>query len=69
MDDIHLQSLRAALITGGTLDLSDPGESEDFGQLWQNPAALTEFGPREPTEPWYWSGPSRRVSGRACRPR
>src|SRR6476620_3830767 len=29
-DDVHLASLRAALLTGGELEVADPGESEDF---------------------------------------
>ena len=64
VDDIHLRSLRAALLDGGELELTEPGESEDFGRHWDAPEALTEFGDREPTEPWTWVGPSKRVSGR-----
>ena len=33
-DDVHVASLRAALLTGGELDITDPGESEDFGPDW-----------------------------------
>jgi muramoyltetrapeptide carboxypeptidase LdcA involved in peptidoglycan recycling len=32
-DDVHLASLRAALLTGGELEITDPGESEDFGPI------------------------------------
>ncbi|HEY0249063.1 MAG TPA: S66 peptidase family protein [Gryllotalpicola sp.] len=63
LDDIHLRSLRAALLDGGTLELTEPGESEDFGRLWDDPRALTEFGDREPTEPWTWAGPAKTVTG------
>ncbi len=63
VDDIHLASLRAALFDGGELVLTDPGESEDFGPDWLTPEALTEFGEREPTEPWTWAGPARAVAG------
>ncbi|TAM66049.1 MAG: LD-carboxypeptidase [Microbacteriaceae bacterium] len=63
LDDIHLASLRAALLEGGTLELTDPGESEDFGIPWTDPRALTEFGVREATEPWVWAGPSAVVEG------
>ena len=63
VDDIHLASLRAALFDGGELVLTDPGESEDFGPGWLTPEALTEFGEREPTEPWTWAGPARVVAG------
>ncbi|TFC27590.1 LD-carboxypeptidase [Cryobacterium sp. TMT2-18-3] len=64
IDDVHLASLRAALFTGGELNIFEPGESEDFGHDWLSPRALTEFGDREPTEPWTWAGPEREVNGR-----
>ncbi len=64
VDEVHLASLQAALTTGGELVITDPGESEDFGQDWRDPRALVEFGEREPTEPWVWAGPERVVSGR-----
>ncbi len=65
VDDVHLRSLRAALLTGERLEVTDPGESEDVGRDWADPRALTEFGEREPTEPWSWSGPERSVTGRS----
>lgn len=64
LDDIHVKSLRAALLDGGTLELTEPGESEDFGRPWEDPRALVEFGDREATDPWRWAGPERAVSGR-----
>lgn len=64
VDDVHVASLRAALLEGGRLEVTEPGESEDFGKDWRDPAALTEHGDREPTEPWTWAGPSRSVTGR-----
>ncbi|WP_298251771.1 S66 peptidase family protein [uncultured Arthrobacter sp.] len=64
LDDVHLASLRAALLTGEDLEITDPGESEDFGRDWLDPRALTEFGDREDTEPWVWAGPRREVTGR-----
>ena len=64
VDPAHEMSLRAALLTGERLELTEPGESEDFGLDWNDPRALTEFGDREPTEPWSWSGPPRAVTGR-----
>lgn len=42
--DIHLRSLRAALLDGGEIELTDPGVSEDFGVEWEDPRSLTEFG-------------------------
>ena len=64
VDDIHAASLRAALLTGGRLEITEPGESEDVGLPWDDPAALTTYGTREPTEPWTWAGPARSVTGR-----
>ncbi len=64
VDPVHEQSLRAALLTGERLELTDRGESEDIGFDWNDPRALTEFGEREATEPWSWSGPARSVTGR-----
>ena len=63
VDEIHARSLRAALISGETLEITDPGESEDVGLDWADPLALTRFGDREATEPWAWSGPARSVTG------
>jgi muramoyltetrapeptide carboxypeptidase LdcA involved in peptidoglycan recycling len=64
VDPCHEAALRAALLTGERLQISDPGESEDIGRPWQDPAALREFGDRESTEPWTWAGPARAVTGR-----
>ena len=64
IDDVHLQSLRAALFRGGEIELFEPGEAEDFGPDWLEPAALTDYGDREPTEPWVWGGPQKVVSGK-----
>lgn len=64
VDDVHAQSLRAALLTGERLEVTEPGESEDMGRDWLDPAALSEYGDREPTEPWTWAGPQRSVTGR-----
>lgn len=66
VDDVHALSLRAALVEGGEVELTDPGVAQDVGLLWDDPRALTEYGERESTrdEPWWWGGPTRRVSGR-----
>lgn len=64
VDDVHLRTLRAALLDGGEVEITEPGESEDIGRHWDDPAALTEYGDREPTEPWTWAGPSAAVTGR-----
>jgi muramoyltetrapeptide carboxypeptidase LdcA involved in peptidoglycan recycling len=65
VDPVHVAALRAALLTGDRLEITDPGESEDHGRDWNDPAALTEFGEREATPPWVWAGPSRSVTGRS----
>lgn len=64
VDPVHCASLAAALLTGDELEVTEPGESEDFGKDWADPLALTHFGEREPTESWTWAGPSRTVTGR-----
>ena len=64
VDDVHAKSLRAALVTGATLEITDPGESEDVGMDWGDPRALDCFGDREPAGPWSWHGPARAVAGR-----
>lgn len=64
IDAVHLSALRAALLTGERLEITDPGESEDFGIDWRQPAALSQNGQREPTEPWAWAGPARTITGR-----
>lgn len=64
IDPVHLASLRAALLTGERLEVSDPGESEDVGKDWDDPLALTSYGDRDATEPWAWAGPERSVTGR-----
>ncbi|MGV2901563.1 LD-carboxypeptidase, partial [Microbacterium sp. AGC62] len=56
-------SLRALLLEGGALEITEPGESEDVGRRWADPRALVEFGDRIPTEPWTWAGPAVRVEG------
>lgn len=63
-DDVHVRSLRAALLTGERLEITEHGESEDFGRDWLDPAALSQYGSREPTGPWTWAGPERSVTGR-----
>lgn len=63
VDDVHSASLRAALLDGGEIELTEPGDSEDFGVSWEDPRALTAFGAREPSEPWTWAGPDAVVQG------
>ena len=63
VDEVHARSLRAALLTGETLEITDPGLSQDIGVPWDDPRALTEYGDREPTTGWSWSGPAKVVTG------
>ncbi len=65
VDEVHARSLRAALVDGGVVEVTDPGESEDTGVDWGDPRALTSYGDRDPTEPWSWHGPDRTVTGLA----
>lgn len=64
VDPEHLQSMTSALLHGGCLEITEPGESEDHGVPWEDPRALREDGEREPVGPWQWFGPSRSVTGR-----
>jgi muramoyltetrapeptide carboxypeptidase LdcA involved in peptidoglycan recycling len=63
VDPCHEASLRAALLTGERIEVTEPGISEDVGKSWDDPAALTEFGDRDVTETWAWAGPARSVTG------
>lgn len=63
LDEEQAASLTAALRSGGTLEITNPGESEDFGVSWEQPASLTDFGIREQSDPWDWAGPSQTVTG------
>ncbi|MGW0360591.1 LD-carboxypeptidase [Micrococcus luteus] len=79
VDEVHAASMRAAMLTGGRLEITEAGESEDHGVDWLDPRALTEFGERDPVpcphddgargvgegaSPWRWAGPRRAVTGR-----
>lgn len=64
VDPVHAAALRAALVTGERLEVTEPGGSEDHGIDWADPAALTQHGEREPTQAWTWAGPATAVTGR-----
>ena len=64
VDPVHEWSLCRALLTGGRVEVTEPGESEDHGLDWADTRALEEYGERERTEPWTWAGPRRTVTGR-----
>lgn len=63
VDPMHLASLRAALF-GGTLEVRAVPRTFDVGLDWDTPEALTDVAPDAPAEPWTWSGPEVRVTGR-----
>ncbi|CAN5217352.1 LD-carboxypeptidase [soil metagenome] len=63
VDAIHVASMRAALLTGERLEITEPGESEDIGFDWADPRSLAQYGERQPTAPWSWHGPPRAVTG------
>ena len=63
VDPEHLTALTAALFTGERLELTEPGESEDYGREWSDVLATSEGGLREATEPWVWAGPEKVVTG------
>jgi len=62
IDEGHLSSLQAALF-GGEITLELPRRSRDTGLDWEDPRALTDFGPDAPAEPWTWAGPATCVEG------
>jgi len=41
-----------------------PASPRTSAKEWADPAALHEYGDREPTEAWSWGGPARTVNGR-----
>lgn len=47
---------------GTILELTDPGEAEDYGKDWLE-EGIFEANEREATEPWAWSGPERDITG------
>jgi muramoyltetrapeptide carboxypeptidase LdcA involved in peptidoglycan recycling len=55
-------SLRAALITGGDVDLHPVDVFSEDEVRWDAPAALTEAGPTRPAPGWRWHRPDRVVT-------
>ena len=62
---MHARPLRAALVTGDRIQITEPGESEDFEADRAGSRALDLFGEREPAGPWSRHGPARTVTGRS----
>jgi muramoyltetrapeptide carboxypeptidase LdcA involved in peptidoglycan recycling len=59
---VSLRSLRAALLTGGDIDLH-PVETFSEDEIdWADPAALTQEKPTEPSPGWTWHQPDKVVT-------
>jgi muramoyltetrapeptide carboxypeptidase LdcA involved in peptidoglycan recycling len=56
-------SLRAALITGGDVDLHPVERFSEDEIRWDGPEALTDAGPLRPAPGWTWHRPDRVVTG------
>lgn len=54
-------SLRAALLTGGNVDLHQVPEFSEDELRWDDPAALDSCGPTRPAPGWSWHRPDRVV--------
>jgi muramoyltetrapeptide carboxypeptidase LdcA involved in peptidoglycan recycling len=59
---LTLDSLRAALFTGGWYELTEPAEFADESGDWRDPTSRPRM---EPAEGWVWAGPPAAVSGPA----
>jgi muramoyltetrapeptide carboxypeptidase LdcA involved in peptidoglycan recycling len=62
LQPIHVQSLRAALFTGGDLPIHPVDEFGDEEVDWADPASLTRSGPSMPSPGWFWHQPDAVVS-------
>jgi muramoyltetrapeptide carboxypeptidase LdcA involved in peptidoglycan recycling len=59
---VSLGSLRAALLTGGDVELRPVDEFSDEEIGWHEPRSLAESGPTQPAPGWYWHQPDRVVT-------
>jgi muramoyltetrapeptide carboxypeptidase LdcA involved in peptidoglycan recycling len=59
---VSLGSLRAALLTGGDVELHPVDEFSDEEISWHDPRSLEESGPTQPAPGWYWHQPDRVVT-------
>lgn len=64
VDDLHIQTLEAALFGGGDVELAMPETSEDYGVDWSSPDALTMPAERFPSPPVEFIGSDDAVRGR-----
>ncbi|MEV6306179.1 S66 peptidase family protein [Actinoplanes sp. NPDC051861] len=65
MRPVHTRSLRAALMSGGDLEIEPVAEFVEEEINWGMPEALTATGPAVPSPGWVWHRPDRVVSGPA----
>src|SRR5436305_7682928 len=59
---VSLGSLRAALLTGGDVELHPVDEFSDEEISWHDPRSLEATGPTQPAPGWYWHQPDRVVT-------
>jgi muramoyltetrapeptide carboxypeptidase LdcA involved in peptidoglycan recycling len=59
---VSVGSLRAALLTGGDVELHPVDEFSDEGISWHDPRSLAESDPTQPAPGWYWHQPDRVVT-------
>jgi muramoyltetrapeptide carboxypeptidase LdcA involved in peptidoglycan recycling len=60
---IHAQSLRAALFTGGDLEIHPVERFSDEELSWHEAQTLSQTAPEVPSPGWVWHRPDRVVSG------
>ena len=65
LQSIHVASLRAALFTGGDLEIHPVERFSDEEINWADPAALTSSAPAVPAPGWIWYRPEATVTGPA----
>lgn len=63
LHSVSTGSLRAALLTGGDVDLHEVAEFSEDELDWTDPANLTRTAPTLPSPGWTWHSPDRVVTG------
>lgn len=64
VDNLHLDTLKAALYGHGDYRVTSPELSEDHGKDWADPAALTQPAERESAAPMEFIGANTTIRGR-----
>ncbi len=62
---VSAESLRAALLTGGDVDLHPVGTFSEDELDWSDPASMDQPPPAQPSPGWSWHQPDRVVAGPA----